>query len=32
MGHHDRNKKTADTWPGRKVGWTTWFVRIKNKK
>ena len=28
-GQHYRKKKRADTWPGRKVGWTTWFVRIK---
>ena len=28
-GQHYRNKKKADTWPGRKVGWTTWFIRIK---
>ena len=29
IGQHHRNKKRADIWPGRKVGWTTWFVRIK---
>ena len=28
-GQHYRKKKRAVTWPGRKVGWTTWFVRIK---
>ena len=26
------NKKRADTWPGKRQGWTTWFVRVKSKK
>ena len=29
IGQHYRNKKRADIWLGHKVGWTTWFVRIK---
>jgi len=31
IGRHELNKKLVDKWPGRK-GWTTYFVRIKNKK
>ena len=31
-GQHYRKKKRADIWPGRKVGWTTWFIRIKSRK
>ena len=31
-GQHYRKKNRADIWPGRKVGWTTWFIRIKSRK
>ncbi len=32
IGRHHRTKKRADTWPGKKQGWTTYFVRVKSKK
>jgi|TARA_Y100000310_G_scaffold2072_1_gene2584 hypothetical protein len=32
IGRHEPDKKPADKRPGQNVGWTTYFVRIKNKK
>ena len=31
-GRHYRKKERADTWPGKRQGWTTYFVRVKSKK
>ena len=32
IGRHHRTKKRADIWPGKRQGWTTYFVRVKSKK
>ena len=31
-GQHYRKKERADIWPGKRQGWTTYFVRVKSKK